>query len=81
MKLSFNVPDTGCERCAKSGGTCGFDVETEMTQCICSITSNSTRDCEKLPQTHSSSSSPIHHIVLEHELDHMQSRINSDRDN
>lgn len=47
MKLSFSVPDTGCGRCAKSGGTCGFDVETEMAQCICSITSNSTRDCGK----------------------------------
>ncbi|XP_060219077.1 uncharacterized protein LOC132645857 [Lycium barbarum] len=45
MKLSFSVPDTGCERCIKSGGTCGFDVETEMAQCICSITNNSTRDC------------------------------------
>ncbi|KAK3007527.1 hypothetical protein RJ639_013235 [Escallonia herrerae] len=29
IKLSYSVPDTGCDRCGRSGGTCGFDVETE----------------------------------------------------
>ncbi|XP_031112345.1 uncharacterized protein LOC116016290 [Ipomoea triloba] len=45
IKLSFSVPDTGCERCTNSGGTCGFDVETQGTSCICSTTTNSTREC------------------------------------
>lgn len=47
MKLSYSVPETGCERCEKSGGTCGFDVETEGMNCLCSATSNSTRECGK----------------------------------
>ncbi|KAK3039949.1 hypothetical protein RJ639_027784 [Escallonia herrerae] len=29
IKLSYSVPNTGCDRCGRSGGTCGFDVETE----------------------------------------------------
>lgn len=45
MKLSYSVPDSGCERCAKSGGTCGFDVETEGLVCICSAAVNATREC------------------------------------
>ncbi|XP_022979883.1 uncharacterized protein LOC111479439 [Cucurbita maxima] len=45
MKLSFSVPDLGCDRCSKSGGTCGFDTETEGLSCLCSISSNHTRDC------------------------------------
>ncbi|XP_042756533.1 uncharacterized protein LOC111912799 isoform X2 [Lactuca sativa] len=45
MKLSYGLPDTGCDRCRKSGGTCGFDVETEGTLCICSAAVNSTREC------------------------------------
>ncbi|KAL4560154.1 hypothetical protein LXL04_032303 [Taraxacum kok-saghyz] len=45
MKLTYGVPDTGCDRCRKSGGTCGFDVETEGTVCICSASVNSTREC------------------------------------
>lgn len=45
IKLSYSVPDTGCDLCAKSGGTCGFDVETEGMVCICSNTLNSTRVC------------------------------------
>ncbi|KAL3634692.1 hypothetical protein CASFOL_021746 [Castilleja foliolosa] len=45
IKLSYDLPDLGCQRCVKSGGTCGFDVETLGFTCICSITSNSTRDC------------------------------------
>lgn len=45
IKLSFSVPDTGCERCTNSGGTCGFDVETQGMSCICSTTTNSTREC------------------------------------
>ncbi|KAK9161828.1 hypothetical protein Syun_008169 [Stephania yunnanensis] len=45
IELSFVVPKTGCELCQGSGGTCGFDIETEMTLCLCSISSNSTRQC------------------------------------
>ncbi|KAK3025336.1 hypothetical protein RJ639_043845 [Escallonia herrerae] len=45
IKLSYSVPDTGCDRCGRSGGTCGFDVETEGMVCICSITTNATREC------------------------------------
>ncbi|KAI3683933.1 hypothetical protein L1987_84448 [Smallanthus sonchifolius] len=45
IKLSYSLPDTGCDRCRKSGGTCGFDVETEGMLCICSPTFNSTRQC------------------------------------
>ncbi|GFS38452.1 hypothetical protein Acr_00g0057530 [Actinidia rufa] len=42
IKLSYRVPDSGCER---SGGTCGFDVEPQGMVCICSGTLNSTREC------------------------------------
>ncbi|KAL2459377.1 hypothetical protein Fot_55066 [Forsythia ovata] len=45
IKLSYSVPDTGCERCAKSGGTCGFDVETEGMVCLCSASNNATIQC------------------------------------
>ncbi|KAG9140536.1 hypothetical protein Leryth_016046 [Lithospermum erythrorhizon] len=45
IRLSFAVPDTGCERCAKSSGSCGFHVETLSSLCICSPTVNSTREC------------------------------------
>lgn len=45
MKLSYSVPDVGCERCSRSGGTCGFDTETEGMTCICSGYTNSTREC------------------------------------
>lgn len=45
MKLSYSIPDTGCERCKQSGGTCGFDVETEGLVCICSASLNATREC------------------------------------
>ncbi|GFZ13845.1 hypothetical protein Acr_24g0000350 [Actinidia rufa] len=45
IKLSYSVPDSGCERCERSGGTCGFDVETQGMVCICSSTLNSTREC------------------------------------
>lgn len=47
IKLSYSVPDTGCDLCAKSGGTCGYDVETQGMVCICSNTLNSTRVCGK----------------------------------
>uniref|UniRef100_A0A803KU61 Wall-associated receptor kinase C-terminal domain-containing protein n=1 Tax=Chenopodium quinoa TaxID=63459 RepID=A0A803KU61_CHEQI len=39
------VPDMGCERCTKSGGNCGFDVETEALLCLCPDSNNSTRQC------------------------------------
>ncbi|KDP27987.1 hypothetical protein JCGZ_19067 [Jatropha curcas] len=45
IKLSFSVPDTGCDRCSKSGGTCGFDTETGGKLCLCSVSTNSTREC------------------------------------
>ncbi|GKB50693.1 wall-associated receptor kinase, galacturonan-binding domain-containing protein [Tanacetum coccineum] len=45
IKLSYSLPDTGCDRCRRSGGTCGFDVETEGMVCICSPTLNSSREC------------------------------------
>ncbi|GAV71637.1 GUB_WAK_bind domain-containing protein/WAK_assoc domain-containing protein [Cephalotus follicularis] len=45
IKLSYSVPDTGCERCKQSGGSCGFDTETEVMQCLCSSFSNATREC------------------------------------
>ena len=45
IKLSYTVPDTGCERCTQSGGTCGFDTDTEGPLCLCSPSSNYTREC------------------------------------
>lgn len=42
IKLSYNVPDVGCDRCRKSGGACGFDTETQGDLCICSASLNST---------------------------------------
>ncbi|OAY27644.1 uncharacterized protein LOC110601287 [Manihot esculenta] len=45
IKLSFSVPDAGCERCSLSGGTCGFDTETEGMVCLCSASTNATREC------------------------------------
>lgn len=58
IKLSYSVPDLGCERCAKSGGTCGFDVETQGFLCICSASINATIDCGNEILNASSSSSP-----------------------
>jgi len=48
IKLSFSVPDTGCQSCTQSGGICGFDTETEGLLCLCSSFTNSTRECGKL---------------------------------
>ncbi|KAJ0092746.1 hypothetical protein Patl1_24785 [Pistacia atlantica] len=45
IKLSYSLPDTGCQRCSLSGGTCGFDTETEGMTCLCSSTMNATRQC------------------------------------
>lgn len=45
IKLSFTVADTGCELCAESGGTCGFDTETVGFACLCSTSTNSSREC------------------------------------
>lgn len=44
IELSYSVPEIGCGRCQKSGGTCGFDVETEIFLCQCS-NNVSPRDC------------------------------------
>ncbi|CAO2838381.1 unnamed protein product [Amaranthus hypochondriacus] len=45
LKFSYSVPDMGCERCTKSGGNCGFDVQTEALLCLCPGANNSTRQC------------------------------------
>ncbi|MED6120293.1 hypothetical protein PIB30_019445 [Stylosanthes scabra] len=45
IKLSFSVPDVGCGACEKSGGTCGFDTDSQGFMCLCSSAANSTRDC------------------------------------
>ncbi|KAL5537368.1 hypothetical protein UlMin_045414 [Ulmus minor] len=45
MKLTYTVPETGCQRCSRSGGTCGFDTETQGMVCLCSSSSNSSREC------------------------------------
>ncbi|CAI0467618.1 unnamed protein product [Linum tenue] len=45
IKLSYGLPDRGCDRCSASGGTCGFDTETEGMLCLCSGSSNGTRQC------------------------------------
>ncbi|CAH8337074.1 unnamed protein product [Eruca vesicaria subsp. sativa] len=46
IELSYSVPEIGCGRCRKSGGTCGFDDETEIFLCQCPNSNNiSTRDC------------------------------------
>lgn len=47
IKLSFSVPDVGCESCRESGGSCGFDTDTEGLLCLCSSFNNSTRECGK----------------------------------
>ncbi|KAJ8767422.1 hypothetical protein K2173_017466 [Erythroxylum novogranatense] len=45
IKLSFSVAETGCARCSLSGGTCGYDTETEGMLCLCSSSTNATREC------------------------------------
>ncbi|KAL9233060.1 hypothetical protein vseg_008100 [Gypsophila vaccaria] len=45
LKFSYSMPDMGCQRCMKSGGSCGFDSETEALMCLCSAAVNSTRQC------------------------------------
>ncbi|KAJ6432148.1 hypothetical protein OIU84_019410 [Salix udensis] len=45
IKLSFTVPKTVCEQCSRSGGTCGYDTETEVMTCLCSSSTNYTREC------------------------------------
>lgn len=47
IKLSYSAPDTGCERCTRSGGACGYDTETGVMLCLCSASTNSTRECGK----------------------------------
>ncbi|KAI3983947.1 hypothetical protein MKX01_010092 [Papaver californicum] len=43
--LSYMVPNTGCDRCQRTGRTCGFDTETEIPNCARDGSSNSTREC------------------------------------
>ncbi|KAI3841199.1 hypothetical protein MKX03_004903 [Papaver bracteatum] len=45
IKLSYMVPNAGCDRCQRTGGTCGFDTETEIPNCACEGSTNSTREC------------------------------------
>ncbi|XP_010551106.1 PREDICTED: uncharacterized protein LOC104821807 [Tarenaya hassleriana] len=45
IELSYSVPDVGCGHCQKSGGSCGFDTESEGFLCLCSAFNNATRDC------------------------------------
>ncbi|XP_043725719.1 uncharacterized protein LOC122672289 [Telopea speciosissima] len=45
MALTYTIPNVGCDRCQHAGGTCDFDTETEGMLCICSTSSNATRDC------------------------------------
>ncbi|KAG7577601.1 Wall-associated receptor kinase galacturonan-binding domain [Arabidopsis thaliana x Arabidopsis arenosa] len=46
IELSYSAPEIGCDRCRKSGGTCGFDAETEIFLCQCSGSNNNpTREC------------------------------------
>ncbi|KAL6952984.1 hypothetical protein U1Q18_015919 [Sarracenia purpurea var. burkii] len=69
IKLSYSVPDSGCDLCLKSGGTCGFDVETQGMLCICSTTVNSTRECaaDNVPAmgaSHALLTAPLQSFVL-----------------
>ncbi|KAI4364516.1 hypothetical protein MLD38_020596 [Melastoma candidum] len=45
IKLSYGLPESGCDRCKRSGGVCGFDTETETSLCLCSVVMNATREC------------------------------------
>ncbi|XP_068664284.1 uncharacterized protein [Aristolochia californica] len=45
IQLSYTAPNTGCEHCAKTGGTCGYNTETEGMICLCSSFVNSSREC------------------------------------
>ncbi|KFK39073.1 hypothetical protein AALP_AA3G197200 [Arabis alpina] len=46
IELSYSVPEIGCDRCRKSGGVCGFDAETDIFLCQCSVPNNNpTREC------------------------------------
>ncbi|RID63440.1 hypothetical protein BRARA_E02449 [Brassica rapa] len=46
IELSYSVPEIGCDRCQKSGGTCGFDAETNIFLCQCPVSNDvSPRDC------------------------------------
>ncbi|KAF6156523.1 hypothetical protein GIB67_011324 [Kingdonia uniflora] len=45
IELSYAVPNAGCRHCEQTGGTCGYDTETEVVLCLCSAPMNSTRDC------------------------------------
>ncbi|CAM8934197.1 unnamed protein product [Rhodiola kirilowii] len=47
MKLSYSMPETGCGQCVDSGGTCGFDTDTEGMLCLCNRFVNSTAQCRK----------------------------------
>ncbi|KAJ8623515.1 hypothetical protein MRB53_032044 [Persea americana] len=50
IELSYGVPDAGCEHCERTGGTCGFNTETQGMICMCSSMMNTTRDCGKAYQ-------------------------------
>ncbi|KAK4770475.1 hypothetical protein SAY87_031007 [Trapa incisa] len=44
--LSFTVPpESGCRRCKRSGGTCGFDTDSGANMCLCPGNVNTTGEC------------------------------------
>ncbi|XP_058077223.1 uncharacterized protein LOC131225672 isoform X2 [Magnolia sinica] len=45
IELSYESPNTGCDHCERSGGTCGFNTETMGVLCLCSSGMNATREC------------------------------------
>ena len=50
IELSYGVPDAGCQHSERTGGTCGFNTETEGMISMCSSMMNTTRDCGKVYQ-------------------------------
>lgn len=52
IRLSYSLPDDDCDQCQSTGGTCGFNTETERLLCLCSGM-NTTRDCGNWSGTNS----------------------------
>ncbi|ERN01957.1 hypothetical protein AMTRI_Chr02g266640 [Amborella trichopoda] len=49
IELTYAVPEGTCAECRRSGGTCGFDSQTDRLLCLCSPALNTTHDCGNLP--------------------------------
>uniref|UniRef100_A0A1J3I8C3 non-specific serine/threonine protein kinase n=1 Tax=Noccaea caerulescens TaxID=107243 RepID=A0A1J3I8C3_NOCCA len=66
IELSYSVPEIGCDRCRKSGGTCGFDADTEIFLCQCPTSNNNpTRECGGGMTNHGSCNSVnLYHMTL-----------------